>query len=137
MKLRNAFAALAISAFMATSFAQSDTVPPPFKESPSIDSSKRRSRPVESIKLVLEANKEKIYSAYGNSVRVNPSAQGMMTIQIRIAPSGKVKSCEVVKAKWVSVELVDAVLAIIKTFDFGEMDVEPMIVTYPVEFHPR
>ena len=60
-----------------------------------------------------------------------------MSIQIRIAPSGKVESCEVIKGEGISVELADAVLAVLKQLEFGAMDVSTVVLTYPVEFRAR
>lgn len=96
----------------------------------------KASRSIEEIKLVFERNKGAIYAIYNRALREDPSLQGKVVLELKIAPSGAVSSVRVVSSELKSPELESKLLARIRSFEFSAKDVEPMVVTWPVDFLP-
>jgi periplasmic protein TonB len=99
-------------------------------------SAKKGSRSNEDIKLVFERNKGAIYAIYNRALREDPTLQGKVTLELKIAPSGEVLACRIVSSDLKAPELEAKLMARIRQFDFGAKDVEPMVVTWPVDFLP-
>jgi protein TonB len=96
----------------------------------------KASRSIEEIKLVFERNKGAIYAIYNRALREDPSLQGKVVVELKIAPSGNVLDCRVVSSELKTPELESKLLARIRQFDFGAKDVDQMVVTWPVDFLP-
>ena len=96
----------------------------------------KASRSIEEIKLVFERNKGAIYAIYNRALREDPTLQGKVVVELKIAPSGQVLDCRVVSSELKDSELERKLLARIKQFDFGAKDVAQMVVTWPVDFLP-
>jgi hypothetical protein len=96
----------------------------------------KASRSIEEIRLVFERNKGSIYAIYNRALREDPTLQGKLVLQLKIAPSGDVIECKLVSSELKAAELESKLLARIKQFDFGAKDVELMVVTWPVDFLP-
>jgi TonB family protein len=96
----------------------------------------KASRSIEEIKLVFERNKGAIYAIYNRALREDPSLQGKVVLELKIAPSGAVTECRVVSSELKASELESKLLARIRQFDFGAKDVELMVVSWPVDFLP-
>jgi len=96
----------------------------------------KASRSIEEIKLVFERNKGAIYAIYNRALREDPSLQGKVVVELKIAPSGGVVDCRVVSSELKASELESKLLARIRQFDFGAKDVDQMVVTWPVDFLP-
>ena len=96
----------------------------------------KASRSIEEIKLVFERNKGAIYAIYNRALREDPTLQGKVVVELKIAPSGQVLDCKIVSTELKDDELVRKLLARIKQFDFGAKDVAQMVVTWPVDFLP-
>ena len=96
----------------------------------------KASRSIEDIKLVFERNKGAIYALYNRALRDDPSLQGKVVLELKIAPDGQVIGCRVVSSELKSPELEGKLVARIRMFDFGAKEVEPMVVTWPVDFLP-
>ena len=99
-------------------------------------SSGKSSRSIEDIKLVFERNKGAIYAIYNRALRDDPSLQGKVVLELKIAPSGEVTGLRMVSSELKADELEKKLLARIRTFDFGAKDVDVMVVTWPVDFLP-
>ncbi|WP_290641455.1 AgmX/PglI C-terminal domain-containing protein [Aquabacterium sp.] len=99
-------------------------------------SSGKASRSIEDIKLVFERNKGAIYAIYNRALREDPSLQGKVVVELKIAPTGEVMGCRVVSSELHTPELEAKLLARIRQFDFGAKDVDQMVVTWPVDFLP-
>jgi TonB family protein len=69
-------------------------------------------------------------------LREDPSLQGKVVLELKIAPSGTVTECRVVSSELKASELESKLLARIHQFDFGSKDVELMVVSWPVDFLP-
>jgi periplasmic protein TonB len=96
----------------------------------------KASRSIEEIKLVFERNKGAIYAIYNRALRDEPSLQGKVVLELKIAPSGEVAGLRLVSTELKNEELEKKLLARIRSFDFGAKDVEVMVVTWPVDFLP-
>jgi len=96
----------------------------------------KASRSIEEIKLVFERNKGAIYSIYNRALREDPSLEGKVVLELKIAPSGQVVDLRIVSSELKQVELEKKLLARIRQFDFGAKDVDLMVVTWPVDFLP-
>jgi TonB family protein len=96
----------------------------------------KASRSIEEIKLVFERNKGAIYAIYNRALREDPTLQGKVVVELKIAPTGEVSACRVVSSELRASELESKLLARIRQFDFGAKDVELMVVTWPVDFLP-
>lgn len=99
-------------------------------------SSGKASRSIEEIKLVFERNKGAIYALYNRALRDDPSLQGKVVLELKIAPSGAVDGVRIVSSELKATELEGKLLARIRQFDFGAKDVDLMVVTWPVDFLP-
>jgi TonB family protein len=96
----------------------------------------KASRSIEEIKLVFEKNKGAIYAIYNRALRDDPSLEGKVVLELKIAPSGQVIDCRIVSSELRAAELERKLLARIRQFDFGAKDVDMMTVTWPVDFLP-
>jgi protein TonB len=96
----------------------------------------KASRSIEEIRLVFERNKGAIYAIYSRALREDPTLQGKIVLELKIAPSGQVLDCKIVSSELKDTELERKLLARIKQLDFGAKDVALMIVTYPIDFLP-
>jgi TonB family protein len=96
----------------------------------------KASRSIEEIKLVFERNKGAIYAIYNRALREEPSLQGKVVLELKIAPSGEVVGCRLVSSELHAAELEAKLLARIRQFEFSAKDVEQMVVTWPVDFLP-
>jgi len=96
----------------------------------------KASRSIEEIKLVFERNKGAIYALYNRALREEPSLQGKVVVELKIAPSGEVVDVRVLSSELKASELERKLLARIKQFDFGTKDVDVMVVSWPVDFLP-
>lgn len=96
----------------------------------------KASRSIEEIKLVFERNKGAIYAIYNRALREDPSLQGKVVLELKIAPAGQVTDLRIVSSELKSTDLERKLLARIRQFDFGAKDVDAITVTWPVDFLP-
>lgn len=96
----------------------------------------KASRSIEEIRLVFERNKGAIYAIYNRALREDPALQGKVVLELKISPAGDVTGLRVLSSELKTPELEGKLLARIRQFDFGAKDVEPMVVTWPVDFLP-
>jgi TonB family protein len=96
----------------------------------------KASRSLEDIRLVFERNKGAIYAIYNRALREDPSLEGKVVLELKIAPSGHVTDIRIISSELKAAELERKLLARIRQFDFGAKDVELMTVTWPVDFLP-
>ncbi len=99
------------------------------------EGSGKASRSIEEIKLVMERNKGAIYAIYNRALREDPTLQGKVVLELKIAPSGEVE-CRIVSSELRSTELEAKLLARVRQFNFGAKDVAQMKVNWPVDFLP-
>lgn len=105
------------------------------------DDSKATSRTIgiraeESVVLIFDRNKSKLFSLYNRARRSNPNLKGKIILEITIAPSGKVTNIKIVSSELNVSKLESGLLKRIKNFNFGAEQVEQVTVTYPIDFLP-
>ena len=93
-------------------------------------------RAEEDITIVFDQNKSKLYSLYNRARRTNPNLKGKIVLEITISPGGKVTQIKVVSSELNDPKLESRLVNRIKLFSFGAFKVEPVVVTYPIEFLP-
>ncbi|MDE2372199.1 MAG: AgmX/PglI C-terminal domain-containing protein [Burkholderiales bacterium] len=94
------------------------------------------SRPLEDIKLVFERNKGAIYALYTRALRDDPALHGKVVVELTISPGGQVSEARIVSSELHADELERKLLARIRLFDFGAREVEPLVLTWPLDFLP-
>jgi TonB family protein len=97
---------------------------------------RKASRTIEEIQLVFDRNKSAIYTIYNRALRKDPTLEGKVVLKITIKPSGKVTACEIVSSELGDPKLERKIVTRVMLFDFGNKDVETMVVTYPIDFLP-
>lgn len=93
-------------------------------------------RAEESVILIFDRNKSKLFSLYNRARRNNPNLKGKIILEITIAPSGKVTNIKIVSSELNDSKLEAGLLRRIKGFNFGAEKVEQVTVTYPIDFLP-
>lgn len=96
----------------------------------------KAARSIEDVRLVFERNKGALYAIYNRALREDPSLQGKVVLDLRIAPSGQVESVRVVSSELKAPDLEAKLLARIRQIDFGAKDVEPLSLNFPLDFLP-
>ncbi len=96
----------------------------------------KAARSLEDIRLVFERNKGAIYAIYNRALREDPSLQGKVVLELKIAPGGQVEGLRVVSSELKAPELEAKLLARIRQFDFGAKDVDQLTLTWPLDFLP-
>lgn len=95
-----------------------------------------RSRSIEEIRRVFDANKGAIFAIYNRALRTDPSLQGQVVLELVIDAAGRVLECRVVSSEIADGEMMAKVVNRIRLFDFGKRDVGTTTISYPVHFLP-
>lgn len=93
-------------------------------------------RSPEDIRMVLARNKGALDAIYNRALREDPTLQGKVVFEIKVAPTGEVLSCKVVFSDLHSPALEAKLVARIRMIDFGAKDVEATVEKYPLDFLP-
>jgi protein TonB len=93
-------------------------------------------RSEEAISMVFDQNKASLFSIYNRERRNTPGLKGKLVLELTIAPDGSVISVRVVSSELNSPGLEQRILSRVKLFNFGPGNVEPVKVTFPIEFLP-
>lgn len=93
-------------------------------------------RAEEDVTIVFDRNKGSLYSLYERERRKTPGLQGKIVLQITIAPNGDVTDVKVVSSELNNPSLEARLVSRIKQFKFESTDLDPVTVTYPIEFLP-
>ena len=93
-------------------------------------------RSEEDVIYVMDQNKSKLHAIYRRARRSHPGLKGKIVLEITIAPSGKVLKVIIKSSELNDAKLESRLIARIKRFDFGSRSVEPVTVTFPIEFLP-
>ena len=94
----------------------------------------KKTRSRESIDVVLDRVKGALKSIYQRELRTDPSLQGTVVFELKIDPSGSPLVRVVSSA--LPDSLASKLAARIKSFDFGAQNVEPVTLTWDVDFQP-
>jgi len=93
-------------------------------------------RSEEDVTIIFDRNKGSLYSLYERERRKTPGLQGKIVLRITIAPSGEVTDVKIVSSELNNPALEARLISRIKMFKFEAHDVDPVTVTYPIEFLP-
>jgi periplasmic protein TonB len=93
-------------------------------------------RSEEAISMVFDQNKAGLFSIYNRERRNTPGLKGKLVLELTIAPDGSVINVRVVSSELNSPGLEQRILGRVKLFNFGPGNVEPVKVTFPIEFLP-
>lgn len=95
-----------------------------------------RSRSIEEIRRVFDANKGAIFAIYNRALRQDPGLKGEVVIELVIDPSGRVLDVRVVSSEIGDADMVAKVVNRVRLFDFGSREVGTTTLKYPVVFLP-
>lgn len=93
-------------------------------------------RGMSNIRQVFDAQKASLYSLYRRELRQDPTLEGKVMLELVIEPDGSVSSCEVVSSELGNQSLEQRIAMRVRLFNFGEDDVEPRTVRFPIDFLP-
>ena len=93
-------------------------------------------RSEEEVTIVFDQNKGQLYSIYNRARRKQPGLKGKVVLEITISPEGNVTNVKIASSELNDPKLERRLLARIKQFKFKAKDVEPVTVTFPIEFLP-
>ena len=93
-------------------------------------------RAEEELNIVFDQNKGQLYSIYNRERRKKPGLKGKVVLELTISPEGKVTSVRIKSSELNDPKLERRLMARIKQFKFEAKDVEPVTVTFPIEFLP-
>lgn len=93
-------------------------------------------RAEEDVTIVFDRNKGSLYALYERERRKTPGLQGKIVLQITIAPNGDVIDVKIVSSALNSPSLEARLISRIKQFKFESTNMDPVTVTYPIEFLP-
>ncbi|MFL0809057.1 MAG: TonB family protein [Agarilytica sp.] len=93
-------------------------------------------RTEEEVTIVFDQNKGQLFSIYNRERRKNPSLKGKLVLEITIAPDGSVTAVKIASSELNDPKLERRIIARVKRFKFQAKNVEPVTVTFPIEFLP-
>lgn len=102
--------------------------------SSSSDDAKGRSQ--EEVSVVFDQNKGGLYSVYNREQRKNPSLRGTLVLEVTIAPDGTVTEVRIASSQLNDPAFERRIVSRVRGFKFKVKDVEPVTVTFPIEFVP-
>lgn len=103
------------------------------------DSARIRSgnvRTEEEVIVVIDRNKGQLQSLYDRERRKKPGLKGKIIFEVSIAPSGTVTKVRIISSELNDPSLEQRLIARIKSLTFEAKSVEPVTVTFPIEFLP-
>ena len=96
----------------------------------------KASRAREEVEVVFDRNKGALYALYGRALRDKPELQGKLVLEFKIEPSGEISACRVVSSELNDPELEKKIVARVRLIRFKPADVEPLVVSKPIDFFP-
>lgn len=93
-------------------------------------------RAMSNIRQVFDAQKTALYSLYRRELRQDPTLEGKVMLELVIEPDGSVSHCEVVSSELDNDHLEQRIATRVRLFNFGQDDVEPRTVRFPIDFLP-
>lgn len=93
-------------------------------------------RTEEEVTIIFDQNKGQLFSIYNRERRSNPGLKGKLVLEITIAPDGSVTKVTIASSELNNPALERRIIARVKQFQFGARAVEPVTVTFPIEFLP-
>lgn len=103
---------------------------------PSVKERRGNVRTEEEVTIVFDQNKGKLYSIYNRERRKKPGLKGLLVLEVTISPEGKVTKVRIASSELNDPSLERRIIARVKQFKFKAKQVEPVTVTFPIEFLP-
>lgn len=94
-------------------------------------------RTTDEIRSVFDRNTGKLFGAYTRALKDDPSMEGVVRFKLVIDPNGSVTSCEIASSDLNNPELESRLVAIVKSMNFGEENVEIWKGSFPLNFYPK
>jgi TonB family protein len=94
-------------------------------------------RTAEDIRKIFDQYGGRLNNLYQRALRDDPTMQGTVRLKLTIAPSGAVTSVSIANTQLNSPELEAKILAVVKSFDFGEANVETWNGSHDLNFFPN
>jgi TonB family protein len=86
--------------------------------------------------MIFDRNKAAIYALYRRALRVDPTLQGKLVLELTISPAGDVIDCKVVSSELDAPEFESKLVQRVRLFKFGAQDVGTITTTKPIDFFP-
>ena len=102
-----------------------------------VTSSARPARSLDEIRQAFDATKTKIFRVYDTALQQQPTLQGKVVLELRIAPSGQVLDARMLSTTMGAPSFEAQLLDAVRTIDFHPRPVEAMRLTWPMEFLPH
>lgn len=93
-------------------------------------------RSEEEVIVVIDRNKGQLQALYDRERRKKPGLKGKIIFEVSIAPSGTVTKVRIISSELNDAALEQRLIARIKSLSFEAKEVEPVTVTFPIEFLP-
>ncbi|MDX1633164.1 MAG: AgmX/PglI C-terminal domain-containing protein [Marinobacter sp.] len=93
-------------------------------------------RAMSNIRKVFASNKTALYAIYNRELRMDPTLEGKVLLELVIEPDGSVSRCQVVSSELESPALETRIANRVRLFNFGAANVETRTVRYPIDFLP-
>lgn len=93
-------------------------------------------RSEEEVTIVFDRNKGQLFRLYNRERRKKPGLKGKLVLEITVAPDGSVTKVNIASSELNDPSLERRIVARVKSFKFAAKDVEPVTVTFPIEFLP-
>ncbi len=105
-------------------------------DAPSTKERRGNVRTEEEVTIVFDQNKGKLYSIYNRERRKKPGLKGLLVLEVTISPKGRVTKVRIASSELNDPSLERRIVARVKQFKFKPKEVEPVTVTFPIEFLP-
>lgn len=93
-------------------------------------------RGMSNIRQVFASNRTALYAIYNRELRMDPTLEGKVLLELVIEPDGSVSRCRVVSSELENPALEDRIANRVRLFNFGAAEVEARTVRYPIDFLP-
>ncbi|HET8732000.1 MAG TPA: AgmX/PglI C-terminal domain-containing protein [Moraxellaceae bacterium] len=94
-------------------------------------------RTTEDIRKVLDRYGARLNNLYQRALRDDPTMQGAVVLKLSVAPDGSVTAASVQSSQLNNADLESKIVALVRGFNFGAMDVEPWSGPIDVNFLPQ
>lgn len=94
-------------------------------------------RTTEDIRKVLDRYGARLNNLYQRALRDDPTMQGTVVLKLTVAPDGSVTAASVGSSQLNNADLEAKIVALVRGFNFGAMEVEPWTGPIDVNFLPQ
>jgi hypothetical protein len=106
-----------------------------FNSAPTVTGNGKERRTFESVSEVFDCNKGILYSLYNQALYHDNYFDGKIVLELTISAEGHVTNLLIVSTELDNNEFEHNLAELVKSFSFPRASVDPLIITYPIEFH--